>query len=328
MSYRALTSYKSAFLARDRLVLLCANGVSMNALLKPNFITLSLMLTWCAYIPVSQAASKPYSPFSISVSRISSGDADVGDSNLQLQRDTWLFGAKTAIPLNKQWSMSFGVNYDRLDYDWGNQVGSVFDNNIGTWPSVDRYSASVGLSYRLDKHWMFIFSPKIQYAYADGTSFSNAQSYGVVASGMYRFDNGNMLGFGVAYLNDISEVRTVPYLAVNWQITDNLKLGNPFSAGFSGPAGLELSYRLNDSIDFGVGTSKRTQRFLVKDDDITMEIDELVGFVRAGWAATSSLSLNGYLGYYFNSELELSEPRSTEEIDDQLAFALAAEYKF
>ncbi|QYK00371.1 DUF6268 family outer membrane beta-barrel protein [Shewanella psychrotolerans] len=300
----------------------------MNALLKPNFITLSLMLGWCAYIPVSQAASKPYSPLSISVSRISSANADVGDGNLQLQRDTWLFGAKTAIPLNRQWSMSFSVNYDQLDYDWGSRAGTILGNNIQTWPSVDRYSASIGLSYRPDKHWMFIFAPKIQYAYADGTSFSDAQSYGVVASGMYRFENGNMLGLGVAYLNDISEVRTVPYLAVNWQITDNLKLGNPFSAGFSGPAGLELSYRLNDSVDFGFGTSKRTQRFLVKNDDTTMEVDEWVSFVRAGWAATSSLLVNGYLGYYFNSELELSEPSITEEMDNQLAFAIAAQYKF
>ena len=300
----------------------------MDSVLKSKIVILSLMLGWCACMPVSQAAAKPYSPLSLSVSRIGTGDADVGNGNLQLQRDTWLFGAKTAIPLNRQWSMSLSANYDRLDYDWGSRSGSVFDNNVGTWPSVDRYSASIGLSYRPDKHWMFIFSPKIQYAYADGTSFSNAQSYGVVASGMYRFENGNILGLGVAYLNDISEVRTVPYLAVNWQITDKLKLGNPFSAGFSGPAGLELSYRLSDAVDFGLGTSKRTQRFLVRDEDTTIEIDELVGFVRAGWAASQSLSLNAYLGYYFNSELELSEPRSTEEIDDQLAFALAAEYKF
>lgn len=299
----------------------------MNALLKPRFITLSLMFSCCA-LAVPEAAAKPYSPFSISVSRIATGDADVEGSDLQLQRDTWLFGVKASVPLNEQWSMNLSANYDRLDYDWGSNVGSIFGNHISTWPSVDRYSASVGLNYRPDKHWMFLVAPKIQYAYAEGTSASDAQSYGVVVSGMYRFDSGSMLGLGVAYLNDISEVRTVPYLAVNWQITDNLKLGNPFSAGFSGPAGLELSYRVNDTIDLGVGASKRTQRFLIKDDDTTIEIDEWASFFRAGWEATSSLTLNAYLGYYFNSELELSQFADREALEDQMVMAFAAEYKF
>ncbi|MDX1281491.1 DUF6268 family outer membrane beta-barrel protein [Shewanella colwelliana] len=295
---------------------------------QPNLLSLSLLLAGLALVPASHAASKPYSPFSVSVSRISTGDADIGDSNLQLQRDTWLLGAKASIPLNREWSMSMSASYDKLDYDWGTRGGSLFGNGVTTWPSVDRYSASIGVSYRPNKQWMFLFAPKIQYAYADGTSSSNAQSYGVVASGMYRFENGNMLGLGVAYLNDISEVRTVPYLAVSWQVTENLKLSNPFSAGFSGPAGLELSYQLTDDVDVGIGTSKRTQRFLVKDDETTMEIDEWVSFLRAGWTATSSLSFNGYAGYYFNGELELSDPNSSEQIDNQMALAFAAEYKF
>lgn len=274
------------------------------------------------------AVAKPYSPLTLSVSRIATFDAEVNNTGYEVQRDTWLFGVKSDIPLNQQWSISLNANYDKLDFDWSGRGAGLMAGQLSPWSSVDRYSAGVGLSYRPNQRWMFLFAPKIQYAYTEDASRSNAQSYGVVASGMYRFNNGNMLGLGVAYLNDISEVRTVPYLAVNWQISDRLKLGNPFSAGFSGPAGLELSYKLSDDIDAGVGASKRTQRFLVKDDNVAVEIDEWASFVRAGWVVNESLSLNGYIGYYFNGEMELSDPNHTDTLDNQLAMAFAAQYKF
>ncbi len=173
-----------------------------------------------------------------------------------------------------------------------------------------------------------MLAPKLQYAYADNASSSNAQSYGAVLSGMYRFDSGNLLGFGVAYLNDIDEVRTVPFIAVNWQITENLKLGNPFSAGFSGPAGLELSYQLSSDWNLGFGTSKRTNRFLIADDKNTAEIDEWVSFARVGWDISRSVSVNAYAGYFFNGELELNPQNSVEDIDNQGAAALDVTFKF
>lgn len=275
-------------------------------------------------------SAKQYTPFSISASKISTGEAGVGAGEQTLQRDTWLLDAKIKQPLNRHWTLGLDLSYADLDYDWQNVKQPMFDGSVNTWSALKRYSAGLSVMYRPDKHWMFMMAPKLQYAYADvdGVSSSDAMSYGVVATGMYRFDDGNMLGFGVAYLNDISDVRTVPYLAVRWQITDKLRLGNPFSAGFSGPAGLELAYKINPTFDIGVGTSKRTQRFLIQDEDTTVEVDEWISFIRTGWSVTHSINLNAYAGYYFNGEMELSEPELVETIDNQLAFALAAEYKF
>ncbi|MCL1040830.1 DUF6268 family outer membrane beta-barrel protein [Shewanella marisflavi] len=297
---------------------------SISSIIKINtlLVTVALMASVSA-----EAAERRYSPLTLSVSGIGVGAADVGDSGLDLQRDTWLFSAQTSYPLSRKLSISASLNYDRLDFDWGGRGATLLDG-VQPWSSVDRYGVGIGLSYRPTDRWLLLFAPKLQYAYADGASGSNAQSYGLVASGMYRFDGGSMLGLGVAYLNDISEVRTIPYLAVNWQITDKLKLANPFSAGFSGPAGLELSYQWYESIDIGIGSSKRTQRFLVEDDDVTIEIDEWVGFVRAGWQASKPLSFNAYLGYYFNSEIELSAPQTQESLDNQVALAFSAQYRF
>ncbi|MFT5790373.1 MAG: hypothetical protein ACI8SJ_002502 [Shewanella sp.] len=292
--------------------------------IKPTLMT-SMVLSSVAFSALAQAQpSKPYSPLSVSVSRISTGTAAAGEQGNELQRDQWMFDVKTSMRLNKQWSIGAKLGYDNLDYDWS----STSIASQQTWNKIERYRASLSLSYRPDKHWMFMLAPKIQYAASDNASLSNAQSYGAFLSAMYRFSSGNMIGFGVGYLNDIDEVRTVPFIAVNWQITEQLKLGNPFSAGFSGPAGLELSYTMNPDWDFGVGTSKRTNRFLIADDEETAEIDEWVSFARVGWKVNSSFSVNGYAGYFFNGELELNPQNSKEDIENQGALALDFTYKF
>jgi len=299
----------------------------------PTFLFITLLTSLFFSFQVFAEMPKGFSPFSISASRIGTGEADVAGGPQSLQRDSWLFSAKAKLSLNRQWSIGVNLGYADLDYDWQQRGATLFDGDLNSWRQVRRYSAGVALSYRLDRHWLFMLAPKLQYASADTASVSNAASYGVVTSAMYRFDNGNLLGLGLAYLNDISEVRTVPYLVVNWQINEAWRLGNPFTAGFTGPAGLELSYRLSPSIDFGLGTSKRTQRFLVENDDTTVEIYEWVSFFRAGWKINRSLFLNAYAGYYFNGELELSETslnngERIEKIENQGALALAVEYKF
>ncbi len=292
--------------------------------IKPILMTSMLVSTMALSSYAYAKPGKQYSPLSVSVSRIATATAEVGEQGNELQRDQWMFDLKTGMPLNKQWMIGAKLGYDNLDYDWT----STSIASQQTWDKIERYRASVSLSYRPDDHWMFILAPKIQYAASDNASLSNAQSYGAFLSAMYRFGSGNMIGFGVGYLNDIDEVRTVPFIAVNWQITDKLKLGNPFSAGFSGPAGLEFSYAMNPDWDFGVGTSKRTNRFLIADDEETAEIDEWVSFARVGWKVNSSFSVNGYAGYFFNGELELNPQNSKEEIESQGALALDLTYKF
>lgn len=283
------------------------------------------------------AADKPsqeYKPFRLSVTQISTQSSEVANGNTELQRDSLLLNAGMNVPLDKQWSLGFRVGYDRLDYDWRNitltgatNVAPLFGTDGQNWDHINRYRASVSFNYRMDKHWAFFLAPQIQYAYADTASASQAQSYGIVASAMYAFDSGNMIGFGVAYLNDIDEVRTVPYLAMRWQINENWTLANPFQAGFSGPAGLELSYQFNPDWNIGLGSSRRTERFLIEDDNTAVETNEWVSYLRGGWRATPALTVNLYAGYYFDGELEVTN-QAALEMDNQGAAALDIEFKF
>ncbi|MGP1781037.1 autotransporter outer membrane beta-barrel domain-containing protein, partial [Shewanella frigidimarina] len=158
---------------------------------------LSILLASGLLLSQHALAAPERSPFSLTVARTSTGTANVGaDSNNpnQLQRDAWKTSFSASMPLNRQWSIGANLGYDNLDYDWDMNQNTPLRSTIQPWSTIHQYSAGLSLSYRLDNHWMFLIAPKLQYAYADTASSSNAQSYGVVASGMYRFDSGNMLG--------------------------------------------------------------------------------------------------------------------------------------
>ncbi|QYJ80549.1 DUF6268 family outer membrane beta-barrel protein [Shewanella acanthi] len=279
-------------------------------------------------------AGKGFRPYKLSVTQISTQSTAIDNSATELQRSSLLLNAGANLPLNKQWSVGVRGGYDRLDYDWrnlsvtdGNYNSPLFADSGETWDQIERYRLSAALNYRMDKHWSFMLAPQLQYAFADTASMGDSQSYGVVASAMYAFDSSNMLGLGIAYLNDIDEVRTLPYLALRWQINERWKLANPFQAGFSGPAGLELTYQLNPLWEFGVGNSRRTERFLVSRDNIVVETNEWVSYFRAGWQLTPVIGVNMYAGYYFAGEIEITH-QATMDMDNQGAAALDIEFRF
>lgn len=281
----------------------------------------------------SEKSAQEYWSF-FSVSQINALASDVADSNTELKRSGLLLGAGVNIPLDPQWSLGFRVGYDRLKYDWdniqfteNNDLASLFGRTGEHWDNIDRYRASVSLNYQMDKHWSFLLAPKIQYAYADTASSSDAKSYGIVVSAMYTFNSGNMIGIGAAYLNDIDEVRTDPYLTIYWKINENWTLANPFQAGFSGPAGLELSYRLNSDWNFGFGSSRRTERFLIDGDNTVVETNEWVTYLRTGWQATPILTVNLAAGYYFDGDLKATN-QSELDMDSQGIVGLNFEFKF
>ncbi|MBV7316400.1 DUF6268 family outer membrane beta-barrel protein [Shewanella sp. NIFS-20-20] len=280
-------------------------------------------------MPAIAAGAPEYSPFKLTVSSVTTQKASVGEDSLK--RGTYQFAFNAGMPLSKQWSIGASVGYDSLDYRWQTPDSDprVLANSVESFSSINRYKLGFSLMYRMDQHWLFMLAPKIQYTAANTASLSDARSYGVVASAMHRFDSGNMLGVGFAYLNDIDEVRSIPYLAIRWQLADNWTLANPFEAGFSGPAGLELTYQASPEWQLGLGSSRRSQRILLADvDQQTVEIEEWVSFLRAGWQISKQVRINGYLGYFFSGEMEVNQPAVNLDIDNQGAGALSFEVKF
>jgi hypothetical protein len=288
----------------------------------------------------SEAGSRPVSPaFKLDVSGIYHADSEFETkTNAQgpqadLKRNSMALKLSTKGELDKTWSLGGNIGYERKAYDWSallntNTQAGVFDANAMPWQSVELYTLGLSLSYRANDNWILLLSPQIKYAYADTSSFSDGQSYGVVMSAMYRFSSNNMLGFGVAYLNDVNEVNTVPYLAVRWKISDKWLLSNPFKPGFSGPAGLELSYKVSDELELALGASHRSERFSVGSNEQSVDVQEWVSFVRASWQLSTSLELSAYGGYFFGGEIEIEPEGIRYDLTGQAATGLNLSISF
>ncbi len=298
--------------------------MTLKPILASSVFAVSTLLTSTAF-----AEKSP--DFSITTTNVYNGSSKIEDTNTELKRDIWMISADSNFELAPKWKLGVSVGYETENFDWGNSssfIPNSSQSSVEAWDKVQTVKASVTISHFLNQNWILSATPLIQSSYADGLSMSDAHSYGIVTSGLYRFESGNMVGVGIAYLNDLNKVRTTPYLAVKWKINEKWSLGNPFKSDFSGPAGLELSYLLNENISFGFGGSLKRERFLVSGKDISAEIEETVAFARATWSVTKQLKATAYLGYNTNGTLEYSHNLGKSDLDSHAAGALSITYKF
>lgn len=85
--------------------------------------------------------------------------------------------------------------------------------------------------------------------------------YGGMVSVIYRGNPDLMIGFGAGAFYRLGETRAFPSLIVSWKITNRLRLGNSYRLMMSGPAGLELSYTLDENWEAAAGGGYRSSRF-------------------------------------------------------------------
>jgi hypothetical protein len=85
--------------------------------------------------------------------------------------------------------------------------------------------------------------------------------YGGVVYAGYRANPDLTIGFGAGVFYRLEETRIFPSLIVSWKINDRLRLGNSYRLGPAGPAGLELSYKLDENWEAAAGGGLRSARF-------------------------------------------------------------------
>lgn len=83
-------------------------------------------------------------------------------------------------------------------------------------------------------------------------------AYGAVLSAAREVSAGRRIGLGIAVIDSLDRPWAFPFLAVDWSLTERLRLTNPL---VTGPVGLELKYRLSDAWEIGAGSAYRNARF-------------------------------------------------------------------
>lgn len=161
------------------------------------------------------------------------------------------------------WSAGLSLRY--AAEHWSFDSPSAFGAQA-PWTDIHRPGIGFNLGYQLAPDLSLMFAPQFEWAYETGARTSDALSYGAVFGATKVFSPSLVVGLGLGVFRQIDDTRYFPFVIVNWQITEALRLSNPLRAGPAGSAGLELSYKPAPGWEAGVGAAYREYRFRLSND--------------------------------------------------------------
>jgi hypothetical protein len=174
----------------------------------------------------------------------------------------WDASANVNVTRQVTSAFSAGVSarYNYQKWSWSGLDGQA------PWTSINTPGLGMNFGYSPSPEWRLGFAPSIEWSGETGTGTGGTATYGAVMSVARTFSKDLTLGVGAGVFRQIDQTKVFPYLLVNWNITDKLRLSNPLPAGPSGGAGLELSYALSDRWTLGGGGAYRTYRFRLNEN--------------------------------------------------------------
>lgn len=207
--------------------------------------------------------------------------------------------------------MNAGLNltYDFADYHFSGPTALA--GGLKPWGKIHTLNLGSNIRYELTPEWRLIVAPSVSISREDNAGWNNAIGYGGYASLIRDFSPNLSLGLGAGVFNNLGRVSFFPGLVIVWRITDQLLLSNPFRPGPTGPAGLELSYRLGDGWDVGTGVAYRRNRFRLNNSSFTSEgvgdVTSLPAWVRLSRNLGSNFNLDFYSGMVFGGMMSIDD---------------------
>lgn len=199
-------------------------------------------------------------------------------------------------------------NYDYTDYSFSSPAAF---GGMAPWGSVKRYGVAAPLSFTRNDGWSFGLTPSVDWIHENGADTGESLTWGAVATATRYFADGNQLGFGLGVFSRLEETSVFPLLVVDWKLSDRWRLVNPLPAGPTGPAGLELDYRVSDSWSLGFGAAWRTTRFrLSESGPVASGVGEERGvpvFLRSSHNLVPGVRLFLYAGMVTAGELRVED---------------------
>jgi hypothetical protein len=230
-----------------------------------------------------------------------------GGGDLSITR--LIFNADISKQVDQKLGLGLGFSYEFADYGFSGLTNFPVSQ---PWKEVQRLGFSLPIIYALNNKWRLLVIPTFQLAGEFGARWGDALAYGGAIAVTYAFRPDAVFGFGLAGYANIEEARVFPFPLVNWQITNRLRLTNPFRTSPAGPAGLELSYALTKQWTVGVGGAYRSDRFRL---DASGPIPNGIGeyksiptFVRLSYKPVPAFGIDFYSGISFLNKIYVNAP--------------------
>ena len=253
-----------------------------------------------------------------------------GGGDYSVQRFFFRFDA--ARQMTGDLNAGIGVSYDHEEWDF---TGATGFRGI-PWEDIHRTGVNLRLQYTGIPDWTLFFFPSVQSSRESGAEWADSLQAGAAGAAGYRVSPRLTLGLGAGLFAGLEETKGYPFLLVRWQITDRLLLANPFRPGPTGPAGMELTYFVDDDWEVALGSAWRSFRFRLDNTGPAPEgigqADAVPTWTRISWRMDRNWVFDLYTGYIFDGELKL-EDRNGNEIgsvdQDPAPFgALTVTYRF
>lgn len=234
------------------------------------------------------------------------GGGDAGVNSL-------LFQLGMQRTLSPQWVLGASLQYGRDHWRFS---GPTAFGSRAPWDNVNRFVASVPLTWLASPDWRFTVAPQFEYGGETGASASQSYGYGALVTATKTFGPDLTLGLGFGAYRDIGDNTYFPVLIVDWRISPQWRLTNPFPAGPAGGAGLELDYTPAPGWEVGLGGTWRNLRFRLRDDGSTPgsigQYRLVPVYLRASYSPDPHWNASLYAGASLAPELRLDSPLGDE----------------
>jgi hypothetical protein len=221
-------------------------------------------------------------------------------------------------PIGDRRRAGLTISYDYTSYDFSSSPG-VF-GQAKPWTNVHHLGVAGMLLFLGPDPWGFFVSPSVDAFLERGASWSEALAYGGVLAAARNFEPDRRIGLGVSIFDRLERLWVLPFLLVDWRLTDRLRLVNPLPAGPTGGAGLELAYDLGREFTLGAGAAYRSSRFRLSEDgpfpNGIGELHAFATFVHAGGRLGRSIALDIYAGALLGGALRV-EDSGGDRIDER-----------
>ena len=218
------------------------------------------------------------------------------------------YGLKAGVSQQFTQAFSAGVSAqygtERWEFSGMNAFGSA-----APWRDIERPSLGLNLGYRLGGGRSVFVAPQVEWAYESGASAADGLSYGAVFGATQFYSPTLFVGLGLGVFRQIDKTKYFPFVIVNWQITDALRLSNPLPSGPAGGAGLELAYAWPAGWELAGGAAYRDYRFRLKSNGpVAAGLGQNSGvpvFARLTRKFGPAAQLDLYAGYVLNGRLKV-----------------------
>jgi hypothetical protein len=283
-----------------------------------NFLLLLALILPCAALAEVEGypdrTGKPQ--FSLTVTPMFQFPAPLGGGG-RLSVTGVFVNADVVKQFDRRLGVGLSFNYDFFNYNFSGSTGFPVNK---PWQEVQRFGFSVPIFLGLSDAWQLLITPSAQFSGEIGADWGEAMIYGGNSALLNTSNKKLIFGLGLAGYAHLEEVRIFPYPLITWQITERLRLANPFRSGPAGPAGLELSYSWQKDWEIGLGGAYRSYRFRL---DAKGPIPHGIGehktipvFVRLSYKPSPFFGLDLYGGATFLNvivQAALTRSRSTVE---------------